>query len=122
MIDVLELSNDNLKVLKMEAYVRVSKQGNSMVIALTKEFREMGIEVGDWVKVEIYRPDPRDFTAMPLSYDPTKIGDLIIRSIGEREYTEEELKELIATYGVDTKRINLILQYIIEYRRGRSCS
>ena len=99
----------------MEVYARIMKQGNSLMVAVTKPCRDLGLDVGDWVKVNIDRPDSVEFKELPSDYDPTDVGDKVLRTMGE-DPTEEYIRALVETYEQDPKRIRLLMQYIEQKR------
>ena len=105
----------------METYSRVIKQGNSLVLPLTKELKSMAIGEGDWVRVEVIpvkklvsqEPETKGSVS---SFDPSAIGDKVLKTTSGISYESDELRMLIRTYDSDEEHVESVLKYVLNRR------
>ena len=103
----------------MEATVKVIVQGTSLVLPLTRQLKSIGLKEGDWVKVTI-EPIKVERIAPPVpDFDPTHIGDMILRTTEGISYDDMQLRRLIETYDHDSRHVESVVRYVREHQTDK---
>lgn len=98
---------------KIRVFKTPIKQGNSLVIPLTRELAKLGYVPDTQICVEISLI-PSDFHVLDIkTFDPSFIGEKVSKSIQQTAFTEPEIKALIRTYDSDPDHIEAIYRYIL---------
>lgn len=109
-----------MDTISIKTYAKITRQGTSLVLALTKDFKKLGLKEGDWVEVTIqkapqnYEPPIFETKKLQRQYDPSKVGDMIVKSLEfyPDKVPDEEIRKLAETYDGDSSHIELILGYV----------
>lgn len=102
----------------METYAKVIKQGNSLVLPMTKDLKKLGLKEGDWVHISLETSSFRTYTP-PDEFDPAVIGDRLITSLKVNDrWTDSEIMELIRFYDSDKSHRESILRYMRDRLRN----
>jgi len=106
---------------------RILRQGNSLVVVLTPECRELGIVPDDEILIAIEKSGfgcsenrsenrieiPTTFpTPFEGGYDPSVIGQKVLSVTDSRRWNDDELRSLIRTRDRDPKHVEAILLYV----------
>lgn len=91
---------------------QVMRQGNSLVVPVTKFCKENGIVPGDEIMISISKIVSKTITYNVPDFDPKTIGDRIIKAIGSINFTPDELRAYVQKYDSDPQHIEAIVDYI----------
>lgn len=106
---------------------RILRQGNSLVVVLTPECRELGIVPDDEILIAIEKSEfgcskncsknlDTIFTTFPTlsedGFDPSVIGQNVLSVTDPRRWKDDELRSLIRTRDRDPQHVEAILLYI----------
>ena len=92
--------------------VQVMRQGNSLVVPVTKFCKENGIVPGDEIMISISKVISKTITYDVPDFDPRPIGDKIIKAIGKINFTPDELRSYVRKYDGDPQHVEAIIAYI----------
>lgn len=101
----------------MQTLVRVIKQGNSLVLPLTKQLKQLGLKDGDWVKITIEDTGVKDEPKPTPKYDPSKVGKMVLRTMEKFDSEDWELRKIIESYDNEPSHVESILRYVLDSKK-----
>lgn len=105
---------DNSVSLADDVVTKLIRQGNSLVLPITKIAKEYSIEPGEYLLISIKRLHSQPTLIKSTTYNPAPIGDKILASMSGTTFTYDELLQLLDKYSLHGEQYILVSDYVLD--------